>query len=51
VAGKAVIALCAFGCVLGFYALYVGTMANAPPPVGARSAKGAATSAFKVAKP
>lgn len=44
VPGKAVVALCALGCVLGFYALYVGTLANAPPPVpvGGRSTSGAA---------
>jgi hypothetical protein len=49
VAGKAVIALCAFGCVLGFYALYVGTMANAPPPVGAR--RGATLAQARRAQP
>ena len=32
-------ALCALGCVLGLYAFYVGTMATASPPVGARGAQ------------
>ena len=45
------VALCALGCLLGCYALYVGTMANAPPPVSGKAARGAAKSGFKVASP
>jgi len=41
------VALCALGCLLGCYALYVGTMANAPPPVSGKAARGAAKSGFK----
>jgi vitamin-K-epoxide reductase (warfarin-sensitive) len=37
--GQTVAALCALGCVLGLYAFYVGTMATASPPVGARGAQ------------